>query len=348
MSKNAKTLAAIVIVVIVAIVAYFGFTHAGAKETSDKTIKDLKIYFVPSKQPENIVTMTAPMKGLLIKELKKEGYDVKKVDIKVGTSYEAAGEALTSGTADIGFIPGGTYVMYQDGAKVLLTATRAGLNKNSSDPEKWNDGKPTEQTSTQSSKYRSIFIAGPSKKGQELAKKVNAGEKLTWEDINSAKWGLSSTTSSAGYIYPALWLNKNYKKTISDLKSTVTVDSYGSGMARLASGQIDVMPAYGDARRDFASAWTTDYKQPQSIWQETNVIGVSQEIYNDTISVSKKSKTMTPELEKAVSKAFINLAKTDAGKKVIAIYSHEGYEPAKSSNYDGERDAQKVLKNLQK
>jgi len=71
MSKNAKTLAAIVIVVIVAIVAYFGFTHAGAKETSDKTIKDLKIYFVPSKQPDQIVTMTAPLKGLLTKELKK-------------------------------------------------------------------------------------------------------------------------------------------------------------------------------------------------------------------------------------------------------------------------------------
>lgn len=348
MSKNAKTLAAIVIVVVVAIAAYFGFTHVGEKETSDKTIKDLKIYFVPSKQPDKIVTMTEPMKGLLTKELKKEGYDVKKVDIKVGTSYEAAGEALASGTADVGFIPGGTYVMYQDGAKALLTATRAGLNKNFSNPAQWNDGKPTEQTKSQSSKYRSLFIAGPSKKGQELAKKVNSGEKLTWEDINSAKWGLSSTTSSAGYIYPSLWLNKNYKKTISNLKNTVTVDSYGSGMARLASGQIDVLPTYADARRDFVGAWTKDYKQSQSIWQETNVIGVSQEIYNDTISVSKKSKTITPELEKALSKSFINLAKTDAGKKVIAVYAHEGYEPAKSSNYDGERAAQKLLKSVQK
>lgn len=348
MSKNTKTLLGIVVVVVIAIAAYFGFTHTGSKSSSDKTIKDLKIYFVPSKQPDQIVTMTKPMKGLLTSELKKEGYDVKNVDIKVGTSYEAAGEALSSGTADIGFIPGGTYVMYQDGAKALLTATRAGLNKNFSDAAKWNDGKATEQTSTQSSMYRSIVIAGPSSKGQELAKKINSGEKLTWNDVNSAKWGLSSTTSSAGYIYPSLWLNKNYKKTVADLKSTVTVDSYGSGMARLASGQIDIMPTYGDARRDFASAWTTDYAQPKSIWQETNVIGVSQEIYNDTISVSKKSKTVTPELEKALSKAFVNLAKTKEGKKVIAIYSHEGYVPAKSSNYDGERAAQKLLKDSQK
>ena len=348
MSKNTKTLVGIIIVVVIAIAAYFGFTHTGSQASSDKSIKDLKIYFVPSKQPDQIVTMTKPLKGLLTKELKKEGYGVKNVDIKVGTSYEAAGESLSSGTADVGFIPGGTYVMYQDSVKPLLTATRAGLNKNFSDAAKWNNGKATEATTTQSSKYRSLFIAGPSEKGQALAKKINSGEKLTWEDLNSAKWGLSSTTSSAGYIYPSLWLNKNYKKTVADLKNTVTVDSYGSGMARLASGQIDIMPTYADARRDFASAWTTDYKQPKSIWAETNVIGVSQEIYNDTISVSKKSKTMTPELEKALSKAFINLAKTKEGKKVIAIYSHEGYEPAKSSNYDGERAAQKVLKDSQK
>ena len=123
--------------------------------------------------------MTKPLKGLLIEQLKKEGYDVKNVDIKVGTSYEAAGEALTSGTADVGFIPGGTYVMYQDGAQALLTATRAGLNKDSADAAKWNDGKPTEKTDKQVSTYRSILIAGPSAKGQELAKKSMHGEKLT-------------------------------------------------------------------------------------------------------------------------------------------------------------------------
>lgn len=348
MSKNAKTLAGIAVVVIIAIAAYFGFTHTGSKSTSEKTIQDLKVYFVPSKQPDQIITMTKPLKGLLIEQLKKEGYDVKNVDIKVGTSYEAAGEALTSGTADVGFIPGGTYVMYQDGAQALLTATRAGLNKDSADAAKWNDGKPTEKTDKQVSTYRSILIAGPSAKGQELAKKVNAGEKLTWDDLNSAKWGLSSTTSSAGYIYPSLWLDKRYGKTVADLKNTVTVDSYGSGMARLAAGQIDILPAYADARSDFAKMWTTDYQQPKSIWAETNVIGVSQNIYNDTISVSKKSKIMTPAFQKALSQAFINLAKTPEGKKVIAIYSHEGYVPTKSSNYDGERAAQKLLKSTQK
>lgn len=343
MKQTAKQIIRLSMVFAVALIASatLGVQSASA---ATKTIKELKIYFVPSKQPDQIVTATKPLKGLLKAQLKKQGYNVKNVDIKVGTSYEAAGEALTSGTADVGFIPGGTYVMYEDGVQVLLTATRAGLNKDFTSAAKWNDGKATEPTQKQAATYRSLFIAGPSAKGQELAKKINSGKELTWEDLNSAKWGLSSTTSSAGYIYPSLWLNKNYKKTVTDLSNTVQVDSYGSGMARLASGQIDILPVYADARRDFADAWTKDYKQSKSIWDETNVIGVSQPIYNDTISVSKKSKIMTKDFKSALSKSFIKLAKTKEGKKVIAIYSHEGYVKAKSSNYDGERAAQKVLK----
>ncbi|GMA70105.1 phosphonate ABC transporter substrate-binding protein [Leuconostoc litchii] len=343
MKQTAKQVVRLGMLLAIALIASATFNIKNVHADS-KTINNLKIYFVPSKQPDQIVTATKPLKGLLKAQLKKQGYNVKNVDIKVGTSYEAAGEALSSGTADIGFIPGGTYVMYDDGAEVLLTATRAGLNKDFTSAKKWNDGKATEATDKQASTYRSLFIAGPSAKGQELAKKINAGKKLSWKDVNSAKWGLSSTTSSAGYIYPSLWLNKNYKKTVTDLSNTVQVDSYGSGMARLASGQIDILPVYADARRDFADAWTKDYKQEKSIWAETNVIGVSQPIYNDTISVSKKSKIMTKQFKSALSKSFIKLAKTDEGKKVIAIYSHEGYVKAKSSNYDGEREAQKVLK----
>ncbi|KAI3472660.1 hypothetical protein Pfo_031225 [Paulownia fortunei] len=278
MKQTAKQIVRLSMVFAVALIAFATLSVQSASAAT-KTIKELKIYFVPSKQPDQIVTATKPLKGLLKAQLKKQGYNVKNVDIKVGTSYEAAGEALTSGTADVGFIPGGTYVMYEDGVQVLLTATRAGLNKDFTSAAKWNDGKATEPTKKQAATYR-----------QELAKKINAGKKLTWKDLNSAKWGLSSTTSSAGYIYPSLWLNKNYKKTVTDLSNTVQVDSYGSGMARLASGQIDILPVYADARRDFADAWTKDYKQSKSIWAETNVIGVSQPIYNDTISVSKKSR----------------------------------------------------------
>jgi len=324
-------------------------TTSDSKATKDvKKIDKLNVYFVPSKDPTEIVTATEPLKQLLQQELLKEGYNVADVEITVGTTYEAVGEALSAGTADVGFIPGGTYVLYDDGADVILTATRSGLNKDSENAKDWNDGQATQKTTTQAVSYRGLVIAGPSQKGQELAKKVNSGEKLTWDDLNGASWAVMSSSSSAGYIYPSLWMQDNFKKGITDLSNAVQSDSYGSSFARLASGQVDLLVTYADARTDYASKWTTDYGRSNSIWAETNVIGVTKPIYNDTISVSKTSKIMDKSFKNAIQTAMINIAKTDDGKKVIAIYSHEGYKIAKSSDYDNERAAQKTIQATKK
>lgn len=321
---------------------------ASSAGSSSKSIDKLNVYFVPSKDPQQIITATQPLKDLLQKELVNEGYHVKDVEITVGTTYEAVGEALSSGSADIGFIPGGTYVLYDDGADVLLTATRAGLSKDSENPKDWNDGKATLPTKQQVTFYRALMIAGPSAKGQQLQKKINAGQKLTFDDLAGANWSIMSSSSSAGYIYPTLWMENNFQKSLTQLPHIVQADSYGSSFARLASGQIDVLATYADARRDYEKKWTTDFGRKSSIWQETGVIGVTPKIYNDTISVSKKSPIMDDAFKKALQTAFINIAKTDEGKKVIAIYSHEGYQAAKSPDYDNERKAQEFLKNLKK
>ena len=174
------------------------------EEPAAKSIETLKVAFVPSREPQEIITATEPLKELLKTELAKEGYDVGEVEITVGTTYEAVGEGLEAGTIDVGLIPGGTYVLYDDGAEVILTATRDGLSKDSDDAKDWNDGQPTEASDKQAVSYRALFIAGPSEKGQELAAKVNAGEELTWDDLNSANWSVMGTSSPAGYIYPAL------------------------------------------------------------------------------------------------------------------------------------------------
>ena len=338
-----------VLALVVALTACGTSKEESGKESSDggKKIEKLSIGFVPSRDPEEIVSATDPLKDLLKAELKKEGYDVDKIDITVGTNYEAVGESLSAGTLDIGFIPGGTYVLYDDGADVILTATRAGLSIDSDDAKDWNDNKPTEPTTDQAVSYRALMIAGPSSKGQELAKKVNAGEELSWDDLNGASWSVMSSSSPAGYIYPSLWLQENYSKNLSDLKNIVQSDSYGSAFARLASGQVDVVLAYADARRDFEANWTEEYTREKGIWDETNVIGVTPAIYNDTISVSKSSEIMDEDLTKALQNAFINIGKTDEGKEVIAIYSHEGYKEATSADYDNERKAQKLIQEAQ-
>ncbi|MEG1805024.1 MAG: PhnD/SsuA/transferrin family substrate-binding protein [Clostridia bacterium] len=339
-----KKVIALVLAVVICIGAFAGCAPAD----NGKTIDNLVVGFVPSRDPAEIVTATEPLKKMLTDELTKAGYDVKKVTITVGTNYEVVGEGMGAGTIDVGLIPGSTYVLYSDGAEVILTATRDALSKDSDNAKDWNDGKETATTKNQATGYRALIISGPSAKGQELAKKVNAGEKLTWEDINSAKWSIMSTTSSAGYVYPSIWLQNNYKKGITDLANAVTSDSYGTAFARLAAGQVDLVLCYADARRDNEKKWTTDFKRTASIWDETNVIGVTPSIYNDTVSVSKSSKKITPELKKALQDAFINISKTEDGKKVIDIYNHKGYVVAKDSDYDTERQAQEILKGLKK
>lgn len=302
-------------------------------------IDELTVGFVPSREPEEIITATEPLKELLTEELAELGYDVENVEITVGTNYEAVGEGLSAGTIDVGLIPGGTYVLYDDGAEVILTATREGLSIESDDPRDWNENKPTEPISDHVTFYRALIIAGPSEKGQELAEKVNNGEELTLEELNEASWGVMSSSSPAGYIYPALWLNENYGTTISELDNVVQIDSYGSAFSRLAVGQLDIMVTYADARRDNEDTW-----DGSSIWDETNVIGVTAPIYNDTVSVSKNSDIMDDDLKAAIQQAFINIGETEEGQEVISIYNHLGYQKADPSDYDDERKAQDMIR----
>lgn len=74
--------------------------NSGAEnaESGNKTIDTLRIAFVPSREPDEIITATEPLKQMLTDELAKLGYDVGEVEISVGTSYEAVGEALAAGT----------------------------------------------------------------------------------------------------------------------------------------------------------------------------------------------------------------------------------------------------------
>lgn len=312
-------------------------------EGSSKEIDTLKVFFVPSRDPKEIETATEPLKQLIIDQLATEGYTVNAVEITVSPNYEAAGEAIDAGQAHIAFIPAGTYALYSSDDKidVILAATRDGLSKDSTDAQSWNDGEPTLPTEEQVTYYRSLIYAGTSEIGQALAAKVNAGEALTWDDLNEATWCHSSSTSSAGYIFPSLWLSENYDgKMISDLANKIEVTGYPDTAARLATGQCDVGVGYADIRRDYESKWTEEWGKT-NIWTETAVIGVTDKIMNDTISVSNE--LVDADFKKALQNTFIEIAKTEKGKEAIAIYNHIGYKVVTDSDYDASRKVLELL-----
>lgn len=318
---------------------------AGSKDTVE--IEELKIAFAPYDASETILTATEPLEEMLKNQLALHGYEVDKVSMTVGASYEAVGEALSAGTADVGFISGGTYVLYENECDVLLTALRQAYSKDSENPADWNDGTEGTYVDEMATYYRSILLAGPSEKGQALAEKVNKGEELTWEDLDDATWAVMSASSASGYIYPSLWLLERYGKGINDLTNVIESDSYATSMARLAAGQADIIVSFGHVQNKFADQWQSDFGGEHSVWEDTNVIGVTEGIYNDTISVSKVSEIMTDDFKEALADSMIEIGETEEGLAVISTFSHKGYEKADPADYDGERDAQTLLKELQ-
>lgn len=332
-------------------------TTEGASNEVKQSFDKLTLEFVPSKDADVIITGTAELPQLVKEEMAKMGYDIGEVDISVGTSYDATGEAMSAGTIDVGWLPGGTYALYSDDVDVILTATRNGLSNDSENPADWNgDANATQKNGPQVTYYRSLIYATPSEYGKQLAEKVNNGEALTWDDLNKATWAVQKTSSSAGYIYPTMWLMKNYDgKKISDLANVIPLDSgYGTAFSYAAAESVDIIVCYADGRNDYEESWmlATDKQdstgkqgmgRSESIWNELNVIGVTDGIYNDTVAISKRSPYYTDELKAALQQCFINIINTEKGKEIFGVYSHAGYAIATDADYDGAREALKAV-----
>ncbi len=318
----------------------------------------LTFQFVPSKDADVIITGTKNLPELVKAEMATLGYDIGEVEISVGTSYEATGEAMCAGSIDIGWLPGGTYAIYSQAQEVdvILTATRAGLSNDSEDPATWNgESNKTLPTDEQVTFYRSLIYAAPTEKGKALAAKANAGEKLTWEELNDATWAVGNTSSSAGYIYPTMWLMENYDgKKVSDLQNVVQL-GYADAFAQAAAEQVDVIVCYADGRRDYEAAWNTatdsadatgkaGMGRTDSIWNELNVIGVTDGIYNDTVAITTANADVyNPEFINALQTALINIINTEEGQAIFSVYSHTGYAIATDADYDGARTALTVV-----
>lgn len=325
-------------------------TTAAPETTTEETTQPMRfdklaLEFVPSREAEVIIAATAGLPQLVQQEMRELGYDIGDITITVGSSYTDTGEALAAGDIDAAWLPGSTYAAYSDAADILLTATRSGLSNDSTTPADWNgDDNATRRDGPQTTRYRALIYATPSAYGKALADKVNAGEVLTWEELDAAKWAVQARTSSAGFLYPSLWLMENYDgRTLNDLSNVITLDGYASAFSHAAAESVDIIVCYADGRNDYEGIWTDAGEQglgrEASIWNELNVIGVTEEIYNDGIVVSKASPFCTDEMKAALQDCFLRIINTEEGKNIFGVYSHTGYVAAKDSDYNSLRAA---------
>ncbi len=352
--------------ILLSVLMLFSMTACSSseEETDDTVIDTLTIAFVPSKPADTILAAAEPLKEMLQEELAERGYTVNNIEISVGDNFAVVGEGMIAGSIDVGFLNSTTYITYATGSDdsvvLLLEALRNGVGDSTGRViypdegiEPWNSGITTDTEELTNGYSGLIYVNIATEKGADLYEKACAGT-LTWEDVDSAKWNASSVTSGSGFMYPSVWLNEmfgegvgNEKRTIASLSNVVTDVAYSTMMQNLLTGACDVIVGYADIRKDEQS--TTDFEAAyaaeiadgtyENVWDIIKIIGVSDFIMNDNISVANESvdPKMTPEFCQALQEAFLEIGSTEEGLACVEPYSHKGYQIGDDSDYDSTR-----------
>jgi len=272
--------------------------------------KELTIQFVPSQNADTLEAKAKPLEKLLSKEL-----DIP-VKVSVSTNYNTIVEAMKSKKVDVGFLPPTAYTLAHDqkAADVLLQAQRYGVNKDGSNNDKLVKS------------YKSQFVV----------KKDSVIKSL--KDMKGKKIALQDVTSTAGYTYPVAELLKEGINPINDMKIT-NVKGHDQAIIALLNGDVDVAVTFQDARNIVK-------KDQPNVFKDTEIVELTEDIPNDTISVRSD---MDDKFRDKLKKAFKDIAKTKEGHKIVSeVYSHEGYVDSKDSEFDIVREYGKKVNDNEK
>lgn len=308
--KRFRRILVAVVALLVAVVA----TACSNKSNSSKggyTPKSLTIQFVPSQAATKLQARAKPLEKMLSKRL---GIPV---HVSMSTDYNTVVEAMKSKKVDVGFLPPDGYVLAhkQGAADLLLQAERYGV--------KQPGGKATNQLVKS---YRAEILV---KKGSKIK---------NWKDLKGKSISVQNPTSSAGYVFPVAELKQKGLDVTKSCK-LVTVTGHDQAVLNVLNGDTDAAFVFEDARNIVK-------KDNPKIMSQVVPIYFTKPIPNDTISVIP---SMSKSFRNKLAKAFISVAKSKEGKKVIeSVYSHEGYAYAKDSDFNVIRKYDKIVESTKK
>lgn len=336
-------------IIVIILCILMGISGCTVKQETNK-IEELVFVGVPSMDPELILNRLEPMKKEIKKRLLEYNYEIENVEFIISTNNNAAGEALASGSALMGFMGGSTFIDYEsEGLEIIMTALRGNMEIDSIDPRDWNTGKSINRSKSDKVPYtRSLIYTGPSPKGKVLSNKIMNNEILTWDDLNDVTWCHSSSVNSGlGYVFPSLWLYENYGKTLKDLNSVLLMNNNGDYAINLALENCDVAVSYVTLRNDYEGKWTSEFNRQDSIWNEIHVIGVSAEIPNGVIVLSQNHPDYSQELSDILINVFMELTNSDIGVEAFGVYNIEGFQLGQSDDFETLRKANNLVRGLQ-
>lgn len=289
----------------------------GQQETEQETlppqepvqVESLALEFAPGAgDPISQMQLLNTMAEALQTALAEAGVTVEEVQVTLGSSQAATGQALDQGGVDAAFLPAETLAAFS-GAVPLLTAAWPAPSCNSSDAADWN-GQESTWTEEWAAGRQVLLIAGPSEYGRNLASRVEDGQSLTWEELSRASWGTAEGWSDR---MTSLWLFDHYDgRTLASLPDTTTYESQAELLAALAAEDVDVIALPADDRIDAAEKWTRStstggWGRSGFIWDETSVIGVTERFYGTTLAVGADSPWAEEPLSTALQTALTAL-----------------------------------------
>lgn len=308
MKSSKKFILSIIALFVLIILGGCGTT--AAKKTTTYAPKELTVQFVPSQNATTIEAKAKPLEKLLEKELHIP------VKVSVSTDYNTIVEAMGSKKVDVGFLPPDAYVLahqnYQ--AKVLLLAQRYDVT-----------GVDDHNSKKLVDFYRS----------QILVRKDSGIKKLA--DLKDKKIAVQDTTSTSGWIFPAVGMYKNGIDINKNNITTAQIKGHDQGVLSVYNKDTDAAFVWQGARNLVKS-------DVPNIMNEVVPIYTSAKIPNDTITVRGD---MNAKWQKRISQAFKKVAQTKKGHAIVAdVYGHEGYTSAKDSDFDIVREYNKTVKKL--
>lgn len=308
--KRFRKILVAVVALLVAVVAT-ACSNKGNSSKDGYTPKSLTIQFVPSQAATKLQARAKPLEKMLSKRL---GIPV---HVSMSTDYNTVVEAMKSKKVDVGFLPPDGYVLAhkQGAADLLLQAERYGV--------KQPGGKATKNLVKS---YRAEILV---KKGSKIK---------NWKDLKGKSISVQNPTSTAGYVFPVAELKQKGLDVTKDCK-LVTVTGHDQAVLNVLNGDTDAAFVFEDARNIVK-------KDNPKIMSEVVPIYFTKPIPNDTISVVPN---MSKSFRKKLAKAFIAVGKSKEGRKVIeSVYSHEGYDYAKDSDFNIIRKYDKIVESTKK
>lgn len=229
------------------------------------------------------------------------------VNTSVAQDYQALVEATRSGKLDFAWLSPVSYVQAHDqaNAQVLLKSVRA------AGPYYW-----------------SAIITRKDTGIKSLADL--RGKSIAWID----------PTSAAGYTFPRAYLVGKGINPDSYFGKQTFAGKHDAAVLSLMNGTVDAVATFSNNTQGTSGSWTQYLKPDQAA--QISVVAYSKPIPGDTLSVRADYQSSCADVVTRVRSAIIGMKSDPAGQGLLKkLYTIDSMIPAKDSDYNVVRDAQK-------